>query len=207
MLGRRRFIKLISALVVSLRTRLAASSACPLGYQAAQGTSGKPIFPVTVQLSPLPDPRGWNPGGSPPAMGNLRAIIDDVIAHGFTGLEFPFHLSPADTSDVMNYAQSRGMFITYQQTYAESGVEMFGREAPPPISVYSPQYAPAVREKVVAALAEVKGVPRLYNMFCYQDEPFHAGPESFGYTEEVRQEFKRRFGYELPPDIQSALRG
>jgi hypothetical protein len=96
------------------------------------------------------------------------------------------------------------MFITYQQTYAENGVEMFGRDAPQPISVYSPQYAPAVREKVVDALAEVKDVPRPYNMFCYQDEPFHAGPESFGYTEEVRHEFKRRFGYELPPNIESA---
>jgi len=204
MLGRRRFIELISGLVVSLRTRLAASSACPLGYQATQGTLGKEIFPVTVQLSPLPDPRGLNPGGPPPAMGNLRAIIDDVIAHGFTGLEFPFHLPPTDTCEAMNYAQSHGMYMTCNASFAEGGVEGFGRDAPPLISVYSPQYAPAVREKVVAALAEIKGVPRPYNMFCYQDEPFHAGPESFGYTEEVRQEFKRRFGYELPPNIESA---
>jgi hypothetical protein len=208
MIGRRRFLELISALAVSLRLKLTANSACPLGSQAAQGASGKPMFPVTVPLSPLPDCTGWNPGGSPPAMGDLHITVDEMIAHGFTGLVFPFHLSPADTCDVMNYAQSRGMFITFDRTEGGGNprgeVQMFGRDAPPAISVYSPRYAPAVREKVVAALTEVKGVPGLYNMFCFQDEPFHMGPEAFGYTEEVRQEFKRRFGYELPPDVQSA---
>jgi hypothetical protein len=52
MLGRRRFIELISGLVVSLRTRLAASSACPLGYQAAQGTLGGGDFRLRFNCRP-----------------------------------------------------------------------------------------------------------------------------------------------------------
>ncbi len=52
-------------------------------------------------------------------------------------------------------------------------------------------------------LAPLKNIPRLYNAFIYQDEPFHWGPKSFGYNSEVKAEFMKRYGYELPPDLDS----
>ena len=91
------------------------------------------------------------------------------------------------------------MVITYQL----GPLEQFGRESPPAICVYSPQYAPAVRRDAEKALATLKGIPRLYNVFPYQDEPFHWGPKSFGYNAEVKAEFKKRYGYDLPPDLDS----
>ena len=40
-------------------------------------------------------------------------------------------------------------------------------------------------------------------MFTFQDEPFHAGAKSFGVGEFEKQEFMRRYGYDLPDDPQS----
>jgi hypothetical protein len=53
-------------------------------------------------------------------------------------------------------------------------------------------------------LAPLKTIRRLYNVFAYQDEPFHWGPKSFGYNDEVKAEFKKRYGYDLPPDLDAA---
>jgi hypothetical protein len=131
----------------------------------------------------------------------LRAEIDEIIAHGFTGLEYPLHLSPELDRYVLDYAHSRGMFITYNRTFEKGGVEIFGRNAPPSISVYAAEYAPAVRKTLQPVLAETKLLPGLYNLFCYQDEPFHAGPESFDQSEAAKLQFRKRFGYDLPLDM------
>jgi hypothetical protein len=96
------------------------------------------------------------------------------------------------------------MLLTYNHTFAVKGgvgVENFGRNAPPTISVYATKYALAVRKNLVPVLAEATQLPGLYNMFCYQDEPFHAGPESFDQSEEARHQFRKRFGYDLPLDV------
>jgi len=60
-----------------------------------------------------------------------------------------------------------------------------------------------VRHNAATRLARFKDIPRLYNVFTFQDEPFHWGPKSFGYNDQVKAEFKRRFGYDLPPDLKS----
>jgi hypothetical protein len=59
------------------------------------------------------------------------------------------------------------------------GFEMFDRDHPPAISVYSPRYVEEVRKRVQAGLAPMKGIERIYSVFPFQDEPFHAGPASF----------------------------
>ncbi|HUZ46884.1 MAG TPA: hypothetical protein VMW54_09625 [Terriglobia bacterium] len=161
-------------------------------------------FPVTVQWSRLPNRPALTKNTAEFSTNELRAMIDDIIGHGFTGLEFPLHLPANATAEALKYAQSRGMYITYNRTFEKGGVENFVRNAPPTISVFSPEYAAAVRKNVVAAFDAVKGVPHPYNVFCYHDEPFHAGPESFDYGEDVKREFKKRFGYKLPPDVESA---
>jgi len=162
------------------------------------------VFPVTVQWSRLPNRPALTKNTAEFSTNELRAMIDDIIGHGFTGLEFPLHLPATATAEALKYAQSRGMYITYNRTFEKGGVENFGRNAPPTISVFSPEYIAAVRKNVVAAFDAVKGIPHPYNVFCYHDEPFHAGPESFDYGEDVKREFKKRFGYKLPPDVESA---
>lgn len=87
--------------------------------------------------------------------------------------------------------------------YELGGLEQFGREQPPATCVYSPDYAPLVRRNAEQALPAIKDIPRLYNAFTYQDEPFHGGPKSFGYNAEVKAEFKKRYGYDLSDDLDS----
>jgi len=128
----------------------------------------------------------------------LRSTIDQVINHGFTGIGYPTHLTSELDHYVMNYARSRGMFFTYNYTFAKGGVENFGRNAPPAISVYVAEYAVAVRKNFAPVLAEGTQLPGFNNLFCYQDEPFHAGPESFDLSDEARHQFHKRFGYDLP---------
>jgi hypothetical protein len=90
-----------------------------------------------------------------------------------------------------------------RDTYQLGPLDRFGRESPPAECVYSPEYARAVRREAEKALATLQGIPRLYNVFPYQDEPFHWGPKPFGYNTEVKEEFKKRYGYDLPPDVDS----
>jgi hypothetical protein len=154
---------------------------------------------VTTQFSAVPSGEGWKGEDGPIAVEVLRATIDNMLAHGFTGIEMPTHRPQDEEKAILEYAQSRGMIVT-----AHLGPqERFGRDAPPDICVYSPEYARAVRRDTEPAVAGLRDIPRLYNVFPYQDEPFHWGPKSFGYNEEVRGEFRKRYGYELPPDVDS----
>lgn len=130
--------------------------------------------------------------------------MDDIIEHGFTGLQYPLHLPRPEGAVGLHDVKSHNLFLTYNRTFEKGGVENFGRKSPPPISVFSPRYPAAVRKNVIAAFASVNDVPNIYNVFCYRDEPFHAGPESFDYSDDVKREFKKRYGYDLPPDIESA---
>jgi len=157
------------------------------------------FFPVEAQFSPVPSGKGWTSVEQPLTPQLIRETIDNIIDHGFTGLEAPVRLGKDHQTTILNYAQSRGMFITYHT----GSLELFGRDKPPEICVYSPQYPGAVRRNAEKRLAPLKNIPRLYNVFTYQDEPFHGGPQSFGYNKYVGAEFKKRYGYELPPDIES----
>jgi hypothetical protein len=185
------------ALSLSL-TMLAASA---VGGQPSQGNSSQKLdcFPVAAQFSPVPSGKGWTGQKGPLDAQLLRETIDNLLAHGFTGLEAPTRRPQAEEAVILDYAQSRGMFISYQL----GALEQFERPSPPKTCVYSPEYARAVRKNAEQALAALKGISRLYNVFTYQDEPFHEGAKSFGYNREVKEEFKKRYGYDLPPDIAS----
>ena len=158
-------------------------------------------FPVAVEFSPLP--REGVPTSSvvmrSPAV--LRRAVDEIIDHGFTTLLSPVNLAPEALKFVEEYAQSRGMTITYN---CFGGVELFGREAPPKISVYSPDYAPAVAELLAAHKPTMDRYTRLAYGFPYRDEPFHQGLASFDYSEDAKKEFAKRYGYAMPEDPQAA---
>lgn len=201
---RREFLKAALALVARPPQEIAAGSLPSAAFRSAKSPPAAAAFPVTAQLSALPGRQDWKdllPGQRPQA---LRAALDEIIEHGFTAIECPLHLTPAETRAVLEYIRSRGMRVTYNRTFDKGGVEIFGRDKPSPISVFSPKYAEAVRRNVEAAFAEAKGFAPLDYISFYQDEPFHAGPESFDYGDDVTREFRRRYGYELPPDLESA---
>ncbi len=168
---------------------------------AADGTARTLLrpdfFPVTTQFSPLPVGPGWRGETGALSAKVLQDTIDNLRAHGFTGLYHPLPLPAAEAKLVLDYAQSNGMVITHMT----GGFEGFGRDAPPAVCVYSAKYPEQVRQGVQAGLAGLGDVPRLYNMFCYQDEPFHASAKSFGYNEEVKARFQKRYGYPLPPSL------
>ncbi len=165
--------------------------------QQPQRVAQLECFPAFTQFSPVPTGRGWKGEEGPLTPEVMRATIDEIRAHGFTGLESPVHRPPEEAKFILDYAQSQGMIVVHHT----NPLELFGRDEPPKVCVYSPEYATAVLERVRQALAPLKDIPRLYGVFTYQDEPFHWGPKSFGYNAEVRAEFKKRYGYDLPPDL------
>jgi len=194
---------LVFAVVIHIADNVAAKDA----NTAVEKFDIKPLsgkidfFPAVTQFGPVPSGEGWKASDKQPSRQVLRQTVDNIIEHGFTGLETHIALPKAEKQFVLDYAQSRGMIIT-----AHTGaLELFGRTVPPKISVYSPEYKKAVRANAVKRLAKLKDIPRLYNVFTYQDEPFHGGPgtPSFGYNDAVKQEFKKRYGYDLPPDLNS----
>ena len=160
------------------------------------------IFPAVTQFSPVPSGSGWK--GEEGALNEevLRATIDNILEHGVTGLELPTHRPPEEEAILLEYARSKGMIFSYHA----GALEGFGRTDPPNPCVYTPEYAEAARARVAAALESLKAVPNLYNVFTYQDEPFHWGPQSFGFGEAAKVEFQKRYGYELPADV-NAIRG
>lgn len=204
-MDRRQFVKLASAFAVASSHCAAngqkrAKNASPAG---PTGPNDRVCFPITVQVSRVPDVPGWTGASQAEAESALRATIDQMLAHGFTGLEYPFHLAPDLDRYMLAYAQSRNMYITYNHTFEKDGVENFGRTDPPPISVYSAEYVSAVKKNLVPVLAEARQLNGLYNIFCYHDEPFHARPESFDRSDAAQQEFQKRYGYAMPADTEA----
>jgi len=88
------------------------------------------------------------------------------------------------------------------QLYGHGGnLEGFRREGPASPSVYSPQYPDLVRAKATKFFGPMSSIPRLYNVFPYMDEPFNVGTTGFDNSPEAKAEFKKRYGYDLPVDI------
>ncbi len=172
-------------------------------FAQSKGTTPKePLhgyFPVCGQLSPLPGGKGWKSGSGPLDKQTLRDTIDNLRQHGFSGLEMRIDLPQGESDYLREYALEQGMFLV---THA-GAIEGFGRDNPPKPSVYSPDYAKKVRARAESALASTKNQKGLRYVFTFQDEPFHAGPKSFGNGKFEKQEFKRRYGYDLPEDPQS----
>ena len=166
----------------------------------AERPTGKGFFPVVCQFSPVPSGKGWHGEEGSIDADTLRDTIDNILAHGFTGIEWNMHLPEAETDVLRNYAQAKGMVITHHL----GALEMFGRDNPPEPSVYSAEYPERVRENAEKRLASLPEIARLYNAFPYQDEPFTGGPKSFGFGEDVKAEFQKRYGYALPEDLDEA---
>ena len=143
-------------------------------------------FPVCTQFSPVPSGEGWKDENTPLTEELLRETIHDIIRHGFSLLSIhDFSNDPDEkvqTLNQLNYAQSQGMKVNYRSR----GFELFNREHPSPVSVYSPSYAEEVQKRVQLRLAPLKEIDHLHSVFPFQDEPFHAGPESFDYSDEGR---------------------
>jgi hypothetical protein len=157
------------------------------------------FFPLVTQFGPVPSGKGWRVEKEPLSEEKLRDTIDNILAHGFTGIETGVNRPNSEKAFILNYAQSREMILTHHA----GALELFGRDKPPEPSVYSPEYETSVRKNAEKALAPLKNYPRLYNVFPFQDEPFHWGKKSFGYGEDEKKAFKDRFGYDLPPDFES----
>lgn len=157
-------------------------------------------FPACIQFSPVPDGKGWK-GEKPPIPTEVQQdTLLNLIGHGFSVLYYPVGaLSDAQSQEVLTSAQALGMKVNYMT----GGFEMFDREHPPAISVYSPRYAEEVSKRVQAGLAPMKAIQRLYSVFPFQDEPFHASPAAFDYSSDAKAEFSRRYGYALPASLDS----
>lgn len=172
---------------------------------AAEGTFAgeleKPgFFPAVTQFSPVPSGEGWKGEEGPLSPEVLQATVDNIRAHGFTGIEAPTHRPAEEEQVILDYARSKGMVVSYHA----GAFEGFDRTTPPAPSVYSPAYAEAVRARAEAALEPLKAIPNLYNVFTYQDEPFHWGPQSFAYDDAAKAEFRKRYGYDLPSSPDAA---
>jgi len=195
----------LGLLLVVTALVLTTASACVSADEARQPI--KPgSFPVTMQFSPVPSGKGWR--GEPGTLSDqvIRDTIDNMIEHGATGLYCPvwvyppYSISPQEAKKVIEYAESRGMFITYQT----GGLEMFHRHPSKSRNVYAPEYASAVKKNIESRLAPLKDYTRVYNVFCYMDEPFNQTREAFSYEDEVKAEFRKRYGYDLPADLDSS---
>lgn len=157
-------------------------------------------FPACIQFSPVPDGKGWK-GEKPPLSAEVQQdTLLNLIGHGFSVLYYPVGgLSDAQNQEVLASAQALGMKVNYMT----GGFEMFDREHPPAISVYSPRYAEEVSKRVQAGLAPMKAIQRVYSVFPFQDEPFHASPAAFDYSSDAKAEFSRRYGYAMPASLDS----
>jgi len=158
-------------------------------------------FPACIQFSAVPSGKGWRGEPSPISSERQRETLQNLIDHGFSVLYFPVAgVTETENQEILSAAQALGMKINFMT----GGFELFDREHPPSISVYSPDYAPAVAKAVAAGLAPINSINRLYCVFPFQDEPFHAGPESFDYSEPAKAEFRRRYAYAMPAGIEAA---
>lgn len=155
-------------------------------------------FPVSVQFSRVPSGKGWKDENPPLTSKVQHETIQNIIGHGFTNLSVGA-FSGDQTQELLTYAQAMGMKIDF----TTNGFEMFDRQHPPAISVYSPDYAAEVKKRVAAGLATVKQIERIHTVFPFKDEPFHAGSESFDYSHEAQGEFIKRYGYDMPVSLES----
>jgi hypothetical protein len=157
-------------------------------------------FPACIQFSPVPSGKGWKDEKPPLSTEVQQNTLLNLIDHGFSVLYYPVGgLAEAQNQEVLAAAQALGMKVNYMT----GGFEMFDREHAPAISVYSPRYAEEVSKRVEAGLAPMKAIQRLYSVFPFQDEPFHANPGAFDYSSDAKMEFSRRYGYPMPATLDS----
>lgn len=129
----------------------------------------------------------------------IEAEIDEIIAHGFNTLTFSGRRMRTGPNAVLDfaedYAQRKGMAVSYS---FQGDFSLLNRDSPPPISVYSPEYSAALRPVIEKAVESCRQVPRLLNVQGYMDEPFQVGGNTFDDRPPARDEFRRRYGIEMP---------
>ncbi len=157
-------------------------------------------FPAVMQFGNIPHEGTLPATQLPDDVPSLRRIIDNMIDHGCTSLYVPTPLPADKARDIESYAQSRGLTICY---YFERPFEAFARKDPPEIPIHSSRYAPSIARKLEPALSGLKNFPLMDRVFAYQDEPFHAGLDSFDNSEEEKVAFSRAYGYDLRLDALS----
>ena len=188
-------------LLLTLILLLAASDpAFAQSNGAKPDTNAPAYFPVAAQLSPLPSGKGWKSGSGPlDEQTASRYHRQSPRARVYRNRDGGIGLPPDNSVFLRKYAVDRGMFLVGHA----GAIEGFNRDNPPSPSVYSPDYAKKVRARAKSALASTKDQKGLRYVFTFQDEPFHGGPKSFGVGEDEKREFKQRYGYDLPDDVQS----
>jgi hypothetical protein len=158
-------------------------------------------FPAAVQFSAVPSGKGWQGDKQPLTPELQKETIENIIGHNFSILSIG-NWSKKDQTEgnnaLVKYSESRGMKINF----ITGGFEIFNREKAPEISVYSPQYAVEVRKRVEYGLAPMKSIERINSVFPFQDEPFHAGPAAFDYSDDAKAEFVKRYGYTMPANLE-----
>ncbi|NSW56592.1 MAG: hypothetical protein HPY44_11290 [Armatimonadetes bacterium] len=147
------------------------------------------FYPTTMRLSPF----------STFDQAAIEAEIEAIIAHGFNTLTFSGRRLRTGPNAVLDfaedYAQRRGMAVSYS---FQGDFSLLNRDTPPPVSVYSPEYSAALRPVIEKAVETCRRVPRLLNVQGYMDEPFQVGGNTFDDRPPAREEFRRRYGIEMP---------
>ena len=152
-------------------------------------------FPVTIQYSPIPYEGVAYSSRLPDTPSARRRLIDNLIAHGCTVLQCPLPVPDDEARGIEEFAQSRGMGITY---VFEHGLEGFGREQPPPLDVYSDAYKQDLFKRLDKRLPVLDRYKNLVEIFPMQDEPFRAGVKALDLSEAHQKSVQKYYEYHLP---------
>ncbi len=185
----RRFLLMASGVILFLTAEMNIA----MGQKTPALTVDDYAFPATLQYSPVASQDSIKEDQSSTGIEKKHKAIEDIIDHGFSSLWIRSN-SGDGTKNLLNHAQLRGMKVDYMT----NGFEMFDRYKAPSISVYSPKYQGEVKKLIDSGLAQLKEIEKINYVFPFQDEPFHAGPESFDYSDDAKAAFAKLYGYDLP---------
>ena len=158
-------------------------------------------FPIVTQFSAVPSGKGWHGEDGPLSQKVKEETIQNIIQHGFTHLSTgSFSKDNPQAASILDYAQDLGMQIDF----TTSGVELFGRQTPPQMSVFTQEYEDAMKERAEKVLGEVRQMRCPYSVFPYMDEPFHMDTTAFDLREPAREAFEKEYGYPMPASFSEA---
>jgi len=170
-------------------------------FQVVEPASSFKGFPVSVQFTPLPFEGVAMAQSLPESQQAQRRLLDNMIDHGVTTLYTPTGLPHENARDIEGYAQSKGLTILH---WFERPAELFNRDEPPKFSLYSKEYAKEQKERIAQLIPALDPYPRLQYAYLWRDEPFHNGYKSFGYTDDEKLAFSKKYEYGLGLDPETA---
>lgn len=151
-------------------------------------------FPISVEYTPISQEKDSTVISREQSGKTINKIIMDGASCMWTRIS-----GDSLQNNILLQAQSEGIQIDVMT----SGFEMFDRYKPPLVSVYSPSYYSEVNFLVRSGLSALKNVTNIHSVFPFQDEPFHAGPEMFDYSNDAQLEFKNQYGYRMSLSLDS----